>query len=1015
MRTLRGRCLSSRARGTSNVRPALTGRDARAATRRSARGRKPGGRRRVVVLWLLCAVFSLTGATSADGRQTEVVDSNAVLNCGANSHPLAFAYHRTKIKGQEAEALSVILKADAPPNKVFSLYRYNLDSGRMKRDDDKGSAGQLDYDPGNLATYVGKFLRASFGKSFDEKRCADAGLIVPVLTSLSTSSNSLFDIVNGARPGAGQAEKPDSPFSVESSSEVEFSKAVFKFGGELGFGGDGPGSLSEAELIRQRDKAREALDKAQGELARAQASLGVAQTALGEATGRADARWWIILATLGYGLLATLALLTLLVRTRQERKLRPVLGQRGAELSCPGKIKGELVELVDDAYRESTLIGERLRKRNDPRLYVDELRHEHVRLAEQVETLFLSNGCEVPKELNDLLTGVKRQSYNLWHFVPVVGKTVNRVRDAVRLRKSKIYSAKYVVDNDFRILVKTIQDYADALDVKEDGKEAKEASTRKEAAEEATTHREPESDGHAANNGSAGALASTIKEAFTSELNPVLKQTVENAIKAEFSARSGEWIDLIRSSHSSRDVLDRLRAALPLVEPKRELSDAGIESHLAKLFSGVSEVCRLFATDKCTSADSLLREVKSLREEYQRFRERDKDVDSLPKLLSRIDARIDGFQKALSPVAAKDEDLLVCAGRIVEVHKNIKGSIEQSAAFKYLVERDGHKARLPLPECVSAVIELAGKVPQLGEENARHLTQIKELKTDRNNYRTQTETLTCEVTRLTEDVAGKEKQLGALETSAREFCGTYAETVNSFLRHLSFQPEEADPNGDVTSSLRTIRARADKAVHECVLFRSLRLRLLPGVEQLEREIAEVEGRGRGDVIRALSLTEEDGKLAIVENLRKIIWRLESFDGDNEKLWEHGLLDGFANGWLHHLLRADRLLQVYFADSSELTGLRNAVKGVTVSFEIAMRELGVRLFETKLLKPIPADRPVTRTKVGEITKVPEIKEAVETVRQNGSNFVVDIIHFGLGGRSGVNEEVRIAIMNPVDWA
>ncbi|HEX8089276.1 MAG TPA: hypothetical protein VF762_10510, partial [Blastocatellia bacterium] len=149
--------------------------------------------------------------------------------------------------------------------------------------------------------------------------------------------------------------------------------------------------------------------------------------------------------------------------------------------------------------------------------------------------------------------------------------------------------------------------------------------------------------------------------------------------------------------------------------------------------------------------------------------------------------------------------------------------------------------------------------------------------------------------------------------------------------------------------------------------------------------------------------------------KKIISRLESFDGDQEKLWEHGLLDGFASGWLHHLLRADRLLQVYFADSSELAGLRNAVKGVALSFETTIGELGVRLFETKLLNPIPADRPVTRTRVGEITKVPEIKEAVEMIRQNGGNFVVDIIHFGLSGRSGVNEEVRIAIMNPVDWA
>jgi hypothetical protein len=232
---------------------------------------------------------------------------------------------------------------------------------------------------------------------------------------------------------------------------------------------------------------------------------------------------------------------------------------------------------------------------------------------------------------------------------------------------------------------------------------------------------------------------------------------------------------------------------------------------------------------------------------------------------------------------------------------------------------------------------------------------------------------------------------------------------------LSFEPEEADPNGDVTSSLRALQSRADRAVNERPVFKSLRLRLLPGVEQLEKEIAEVGSRGRGDVIRALALDEDDSRLNIARNVRKLISRLESFDGDYERLWEHGLLEGFASGWLHHLLRADRLLQVYFADSSKLAGLRHAVKGVALSFEIAVGELGVRLFETKLLNPIPADRAVTRTKVGEITKVPEIREAVGSSRRNGDGFVVDIVHFGLGGRSGVNEEVRIAIMNPVDWA
>ncbi len=958
------------------------------------------------MLWLLCAFFSLAAVTPASGRQSEVVDSNVVLSCGNKSHPLAFAHHRTKIGGVDAEAFSVILKTAAPPNKVFSLYRYRLDPNDMRRDDDEGKAGQIAYNsntPGAPAAHVRNFLRASFGNSFDETGCADPGLITSILTSLSTSPPAnLFDIVNGARPGAKPAERPGSPFSAEPANRVKFSEAVFNFGTEWGFGVGGidPNNLSKEELIQQRDEARKGLDTAKGQLDRANGALEDTQKKLDAATQQANVRWWIVLGTLGYGLLATLAWLSLVVRSRKERKFRPVLEQ-GAEVSYPGEIKEALLQLVRDTNQKSAEITERMGTRHHPRADREEFRREHQSLIERVEKLFTGNGYVVPKGLSDLLAGAKKQFHDSWQFVPVVGRAMSRLRDAVRLRNSKAYEARNIAKSDYREFVRAIEHYANGLAVKANGK--------------AATRTEPEPAGHARITESLETLAATVKGALTAEVNPVLKKTVEDAISAEFKARSGEWVDLIKGSHSSRDALDRVRAALPLIEPGRELNDAEVEAHLTTLFSGVEEVRLLFAPGQCSSASSLLREVKSLRAEYQRLGARVKDVDSLPQLLGRMEAKLDGFRTALSPVAAKGEDLLVCAQRIADDRRSIAGRIKESVAFKCLVEQDGHKAQLPLVERVSEVIELAGEVPRLRQETAAQLAEIGKLQKDRDNHRAQAEGLAVEVSRLKGEVASQEKQLGELETSAREFQGTYAKTVNSFLQHLGFRPEEADPAGDVLDSLRTLRRRADKAVHERALFRSLRLRLLPGVELLEGEIAETERRGRGDVVRALSLNEGDKKLNIVENLRKIISQLEAFDGDNEKLWEHGFLEGFANGWLHHLLRADRLLQVYFADSAELAGLRNAVKGVALPFEIAMRELGVRLFETKLLSPIPADQPITRTKVGEITKVPEIKEAVEMTRQNGGNFVVDIIHFGLGGRSGVNEEVRIALMNPVDWA
>jgi hypothetical protein len=1000
-----------------NIRAVLTGRDTRPTNGASARGRNAVGRRPLVTLWLLCAVFGLMCATSASGQRTDVVDTNVILRCGDNSYPLVFAHHRAKIGEQEAEALSVILRSSARPNKVFSLYRYGSDGNNMRRDDDKGKAAQIEYKSTELGNYVNNFLASSFGKSFDRTRCSQAGLIAPVLASFSTSSVTLFEVVNGILPGAKPAQGSASPFSGEPASDVKFPETVFKFGEEWGFGG-GDVDLSKEELIRQRDEAERELAGVKVKFETTGKALGDAQKKLDAATRQASVRWWIVLGTLGYGLLVTLAWLSLVGKSIKERKLRPAVGP-GAKASYPAEIKAALLRLVEDTDRRCAQIAEQSNKRNDPLLDRDEFRREHIGLVERVETLFLSNGYVVPEGLDDLLTRAKKQFYSPWQLVPVVGSVLNRVRDALRRGSSTAYNLRHSAKSDYRDFVQALENYADGLSVKEDAKTEKELPAENGVAKGAvgatTTQTKPEPARHELVAESREALASTVKDAFSTQVNPVLKQTVEDTIKAAFNARSGEWIDLVKSSHYSRDVLDRLRAALPLVEPQRQLGDAAIEPHLNTLFSGIREMCRLFAPDKCSSADALLREIKSLGEEYQKLGKSIGGVDSLPQLLNRMQATIGGFRKVLSPVATTGEDPLVCAGRIVDVHKNIDGRIKDSSAFKYLVGQDDTRRQLPLLERVAHVVELAGQVPQLVQQADRQTTQIKTLETERDNCRTQTGNLNVEVTRLTAEVASREHKLGALETSVKEFRATYAETVNGFLRHLSFQPEEADPDGDLTSSLRTIRERADRAMNERPLFKSLRLGLLPGVEQLEKEIAEAERLGRSDVIRALSLNEDDRNLNIVANLRKIIARLESFAGDQEKLWEHGLLDGFASGWLHHLLRADRLLQVYFADSSALAGLRRAVKSVALSFETAIGELGISLFETKLLNPIPADRPVTRTKVGEITKVPEIKEAVEMIRQNGSNFVVDIIHFGLGGRSGVNEEVRIAIMNPVDWA
>jgi HAMP domain-containing protein len=995
MRILWSHCLSSRGRATA-----------------VGRG---------LTLWLLCAVCALTCAAPARAQQAEVVDSGVVLSCGEQERdPVLFAYHRTTLDKLDAEAFSVILRTSARPNKVFSLYRYGLNPKNVKRDNVEGTAGQVAYDSGKLIANLDNFLTASLG----QKGCADSAPIAAVLTTLITyPPGGLLDVVKGTYSGAGAAEGVDSPFAKAPATGAEFSNTVFKFGAELGFGEGGvdPESLSKAELnqqkevaLKERDVARAERDAAKIDSAMSLGVVGYALTRLDEATWSANIRWWVILGTLGYSLLATAAWLALSVRARRERRLRPVLEQ-APEIAYPKELKEALAQIVEDTDKKRDEIVQETGKQNAPLLSRDRFKLEHRLVAEQIEKLFLLNGYAVPRPLDDEIAGAKSQYYSSWQFVPFVGGAVHRVLDAVRGSKSK-YNEKDNARADYVHFVMVVGRYLDDMKLREDGRGAGAPPAQGKAAGTDMHQTAPAPAAHPAAAPSLDGLASTVKETVTTEVNPVLKQTVEDAISAEFKTHSDELIKLLESSHASRDVLDRVRAAMPLAETGRELSDAEVESHLKTLFSGVREVCDLAPVGKRSSADSVLDEVRAWKETYQRLRKNAEGIDGLSTLLAKLEARISGYNKALAPLRIEDEDLVACAQRVVADQQKVADLIKDSAAFQYLVGRDNNnEARRTLPERVSEIAVLAGEVPQLRKNIEEHLGQMETLRKERDDYQTRTTNLTNEVTTLKGEIEGKKLRIGELEKSAEEFGGTYEQTVNGFLRHLSFRPEEANPSAGFASSLRALRERADRAVNEKALFKSLRLRLLPGVELLEKEIAEAEGRGRGDVILALSLKEEDRKLNIVENLKRIISRLEDYCGEEEKLWEFGLLDGFAGGWLHLLLRADRLLHVYFADSAELAGLRHAVKGVALSFEVAMRELGISLLETKLLSPIPPNRAVTRTKVGEITKVPEVKNAVELTRRNGDGFVVDIIHFGLGGRSGVNEEVRIALLNPVDWA
>jgi len=143
---------------------------------------------------------------------------------------------------------------------------------------------------------------------------------------------------------------------------------------------------------------------------------------------------------------------------------------------------------------------------------------------------------------------------------------------------------------------------------------------------------------------------------------------------------------------------------------------------------------------------------------------------------------------------------------------------------------------------------------------------------------------------------------------------------------------------------------------------------------------------------------------------------------NDDLWKYLYnLDG--RQWLNHLLRAHDVLQTYFPTEEKFKPLSQHLSIVNGLLLAAFEKMGITILRPEILKEVPKDIP-QRKDINYLYNPPDILKTLvepqvqEMIRNNMSNFVVDIERYGFvtknHQKSKAKADVQVVLCNPSDW-
>lgn len=161
------------------------------------------------------------------------------------------------------------------------------------------------------------------------------------------------------------------------------------------------------------------------------------------------------------------------------------------------------------------------------------------------------------------------------------------------------------------------------------------------------------------------------------------------------------------------------------------------------------------------------------------------------------------------------------------------------------------------------------------------------------------------------------------------------------------------------------------------------------------------------VVRMLHLPQ------IADELDTFLGRLWTYQGN--QLWDIGIESGFAQNWLHHLFRAEAVLQTYFM-SSRLADLGDALAAIAWAFRYATAVSGYEVDRVQLLAGLPAQMDPAYESAREFRLCPDIRSRVQAVlrTQRDGGFAVDVDSVGLRNGGKVLKRGALVLANRHDW-
>lgn len=178
---------------------------------------------------------------------------------------------------------------------------------------------------------------------------------------------------------------------------------------------------------------------------------------------------------------------------------------------------------------------------------------------------------------------------------------------------------------------------------------------------------------------------------------------------------------------------------------------------------------------------------------------------------------------------------------------------------------------------------------------------------------------------------------------------------------------------------------------------------------LDQAIGSLRAAGRDDVVALLGLDQFQAELAHFKDMQ------EGLDPSavQEPAYLWNCLISPSIIFLHKLMRAEMVLQTYFADDPVFEAIRRRVSETAWLMRCAVRHAGVRCQTAPLLQPAPADASLRYHTTPEFRAVPEIRRQVLKREAQGGEFTIDLHAAGFAAPFS-NTALTLVLFNPADW-